>query len=601
MNSILLNARELAKKGSWFIIDNSSNDKSQNKDGRYVLFRGVNFASRSKLPPYIPLTPLDKKTISLSELKKEIESSTVHLDLLKESGFNIVRLLVSWKALEPEPNNDLENLMPQGIEYLSLLKEIIKELYSRGIMILLDFHQDIAHEILGGDGFPDWALAIDKETPLPEIPVTDNKRWQTYYQLNKLVKKTLQSFYLNKLTNENADLKDYPVRTHLEKTIGQTIRFFKALKNEDEKCFSAIIGVDPFNEPHPVGLDKISFESELLKVYYFNVNKEIRIYDDKIFLFMQPRVDWNVFSSEAVDEPGTIEKKLSKFDLRRFLKIGGMSLIKTPFDKNVTQRSLMELPKTITTYLPKNLPSEITDRGVFSFHFYDTRSIINGILKIPDNISSYKHEWPNLFKQLVQAADDRDLIPFLTEFGGTHDSERVREYIDISYEQLESVLLNSTYWNYDLYNTQDKNDNWNLENFSILGPNRLPRHLDVISRPYPMLSSAKPSLLYFDNTSKNTAIILEGKVVDKPTIIFIPSHIHYQSGFSVWATSDKIEWNAKENLLSWFPEREYNYNQIVITTAKKDGYELDKKNLPKESRETDLFNKTKFIKTFHCR
>ncbi|MDR4512981.1 MAG: cellulase family glycosylhydrolase [Nitrososphaeraceae archaeon] len=598
MSSIHLNGRDLAKKGSWFIIENSDMDKSQIKDGRYVLFRGVNFGSRSKLSPYIPLTPLDKKAISISELKKEIASCSTQLDLLKESGFNIVRLLVLWKALEPEPNNDLDKLMPQGIEYLSLLKEIIKELYSRGIMILLDFHQDIAHEILGGDGFPDWALAIDKETTLPEIPVRDNRRWQTYYQLNKLVKKTLQSFYNNKLTNENAGLKDYPVRTHLEKTIGQTIKFFKSLKNEDEKCFSAIIGVDPFNEPHPVGLNKIKFESELLKEYYFNVNKEIRRYDDKIFLFIQPRVDWDVFSSEAIDEPDTIEKKLSKFDLRRFLKIGDMSLIKTPLDTNITQRSLMELPKNITTYLPKNLPSEITDRGVFSFHFYDTRSIMHAILKIPDNISSYKQEWPNLFKQLVQAAYDRDLIPFLTEFGGTHDSERVREYIDISYEQLESVLLNSTYWNYDLYNTKDKNDNWNLENFSILGPNRTPRHLDVISRPYPMLSSAKPSLLYFDNTSKYTAIIIEGKVVDEPTIIFIPDHIHYKSGFSVWATSDKIEWNEKEKLLSWFPKKEYNKNQIIITTAKKDGFELDEKNLPKPSRDADLLSKTEFITTF---
>ncbi|MGD1834195.1 MAG: cellulase family glycosylhydrolase [Nitrososphaeraceae archaeon] len=598
MSSILLNTSNLAKKGSWFIIDNSSS-RSQNKDGRYVLFRGVNFASRSKLPPYTPLAPLDYKTISLSELKKEIESSTKQLDLLKESGFNIVRLLVLWKALEPEPNNDLENLMPQGIEYLSLLKEIIKELYSRGIMILLDFHQDIAHEILGGDGFPDWALAIDKETPLPEIPVRDNKRWQTYYQLNKLVRKTLKSFYLNKLTNENVGLEDYPVRTHLEKTIGQTIKFFKSLENENEKCFSPIVGVDPFNEPHPVGLDKISFESELLKEYYLNVNREIRRFDDKIFLFIQPRVDWNIFSSEAIDEPDTLEKKLSKFDLRRFLKIGDISFIKTPLDKNITQRSLMELPKNITTYLPKDLPSEITDRGVFSFHFYDARSIMNAILKIPDNISIYRSEWPNLFRNLVRSANDRDLIPFLTEFGGTHESERVREYIDVAYNQLESVFLNSTYWNYDLYNTKDKHDNWNLENFSILGPDKIPRHLDVISRPYPMLSSAKPSLLYFDTSSKYTVIILEGDVVDEPSIIFIPAHIHYPSGFSIWATSDKIEWNDKENLLYWFPEKGYNHNQIIITTTKKDDYELEQKNLPKASRDVDLLSKTKFITTFH--
>ena len=37
----------------------------------------------------------------------------------------------------------------------------------------------------------------------------------------------------------------------------------------------------------------------------------------------------------------------------------------------------------------------------------------------------------------------------------------------------------------------------------------------------------------------------------------------------------------------------------IITIAKKDGFELEKKNLPKEPMESDLFNKTKFITTFH--
>ena len=44
--------------------------------------------------------------------------------------------------------------------------------------------------------------------------------------------------------------------------------------------------------------------------------------------------------------------------------------------------------------------------------------------------------------------------------------------MDLQYQQVEAHLLNSTYWNYDLYNTVDQKDNWNLENFSLLGPER---------------------------------------------------------------------------------------------------------------------------------
>ena len=42
------------------------------------------------------------------------------------------------------------------------MKEIIDELYTRNLYVILDFHQDIANEVYGGDGFPDWALEIDK-------------------------------------------------------------------------------------------------------------------------------------------------------------------------------------------------------------------------------------------------------------------------------------------------------------------------------------------------------------------------------------------------------------------------------------------------------
>jgi len=45
--------------------------------------------------------------------------------------------------------------------------------------------------------------------------------------------------------------------------------------------------------------------------------------------------------------------------------------------------------------------------------------------------------------------------------------------MDLQFIQIEQHLLNATYWNYDLYNTEEYKDNWNLENFSLLGPNRI--------------------------------------------------------------------------------------------------------------------------------
>ena len=49
----LNNARLLSKQDKWF-----KDDKS-----RFVLFRGVNFASRSKFTPYLPIVPLNKNNL----------------------------------------------------------------------------------------------------------------------------------------------------------------------------------------------------------------------------------------------------------------------------------------------------------------------------------------------------------------------------------------------------------------------------------------------------------------------------------------------------------------------------------------------------------
>jgi hypothetical protein len=127
-----------------------------------------------------------------------------------------------------------------------------------------------------------------------------------------------------------------------------------------------------------------------------------------------------------------------------------------------------------------------------------------------DNMSTKEGYWSKLFAKLIEAAKSRNLVPFLTEFGGDQDWEhlstdlkdpiyknkQIRAYMDLMYRQIESNRLNSTYWNYNLYNTKNLHDNWNQENFSLLDENRKPRHVDIVCRPYPLLSSAEPKAIF---------------------------------------------------------------------------------------------------------
>jgi hypothetical protein len=228
-----------------------------------------------------------------------------------------------------------------------------------------------------------------------------------------------------------------------------------------------------------------------------------------------------------------------------------------------------------------------------SFHYYEPLAILGAFAKIPDNMPRYKQEWPDIFAQMVEAATERDLIPFMTEFGGFQGAEQIRDFIDLQFVQIESNLLNTTYWNYDLYNTVEGKDNWNLEDYSLLGPNRTPRNIDVIARPYPMRSSAEPTLLFFDSESKYAAIILNGAVLrGTPTVIYVPYHYHYSPEFRVWATSKEVEWDKENQLLYWYPATDQDVNQIIIGTTPN----LDTKSLPK--RVKTLLDKTELVNTF---
>ena len=165
--------------------------------------------------------------------------------------------------------------------------------------------------------------------------------------------------------------------------------------------------------------------------------------------------------------------------------------------------------------------------------------------------------------------------------------------MNLQFNQIETFLLNATLWNYDLYNTEEGKDNWNFENYSLLGPKRIPRNMDVVARPYPMRSSAEPSLLFFDVDSKYASIILKGPVIsDEPTVVYIPYNIHYTPEFTVWATSNELKWDKASQLLYWYPSKDQPYNQLIIGKDKK----LDINLLPDQSKE--LSGKTTFSNTF---
>jgi aryl-phospho-beta-D-glucosidase BglC (GH1 family) len=543
-------ARGLSKKENWFM----------DEDGRYVLFRGVNIGTQSKNGPFF----LPLRLNSMEDFDAELQRISPCLDTLQSLGFNVVRLPIIWKGLEPTPTNGLSK------GYVAALSKFIDALYRRNLFVIAEFHQDIASDWYGGDGFPDWALAVDEKHPLPSSLPGSSSHWFLRYEdvwwpiglwldphwpwdpaLKDLVRNTERSFWSNRCDNITFELKEYPTQSAFIHTVGGLAAEWKTNR--------AVIGYDLFNEPNDVGFDRAVFEKKYLTPFYTNALREIRemARDTNSFVFVEPRTDWDYLPTNASES--------------------GLSFVTDG--------------KQIHCYLGEDNPQSFlypggtnnTERAVFAYHFYDSWTSLWAGLGLSDNMANKQREWPGIFQATLSAGTERNLIPFLTEFGAQNSWRRFstsllkgitdtedRAYLDLGLSQIETNLLNAALWDFDFYavDPEKGGDHWNGEAFSLLaqtGENSWAvRNADIIARPYPMRSSAKPEMLYFDVRTKHAAIILSGKPVEAPTVIYVPRDIQYTNQFEVLATSPDLKWDEGKQLLYWKLDPALATNQIVI-------------------------------------
>lgn len=125
--------------------------------GRQVLLRGVNlnslgdyFQGNPALPPVIPLRDDEFARIA-------------------SHGFNVVRLILSWSSLEPEPG-------VISAEYIGRIRDAVARAKENRVYVVLDMHQDAwgkyiatppgvecggREAAIGWDGAPEWATITD--------------------------------------------------------------------------------------------------------------------------------------------------------------------------------------------------------------------------------------------------------------------------------------------------------------------------------------------------------------------------------------------------------------------------------------------------------
>ena len=172
-------------------------------DGRITIYHGINVANSGKhSPDHLPWTTKED------------------LARLKTWGFNLVRYLVFWEAIEPTEGNIDSN-------YINATRERITWLQELGIDVIVDIHQDIYASKFTGNGFPVWTINDDG------LPFTEQHPWSA-----NLLEPAVIASYKNFWTNETLKKK--------------YVELVKLVFAEFADPFSNVLGVDVMNEPFPI-------------------------------------------------------------------------------------------------------------------------------------------------------------------------------------------------------------------------------------------------------------------------------------------------------------------------------------------------------------
>ncbi|NTJ65970.1 glycoside hydrolase family 5 protein [Agrobacterium rhizogenes] len=125
--------------------------------GREALLRGVNLGGDCKLPyPYggtnFPTDFSDHRTVSFIGRPFPLEEADEHLGRLQHWGFNVLRLLTTWEAVEHEGPGIYDEA------YLDYYTEVCRKAGEYGMYVFVDFHEDAWSRMTGGSGAPGWVF-----------------------------------------------------------------------------------------------------------------------------------------------------------------------------------------------------------------------------------------------------------------------------------------------------------------------------------------------------------------------------------------------------------------------------------------------------------
>jgi hypothetical protein len=232
--------------------------------GRQVVLRGINVAADAKLPsePDIPSHVsdhfFDGDDVSFHKRPFTKDDAATHFARLKRYGFNTIRYIFTWEAIEAAgPGIYDEDFIQHTIEILRIAK-------SYGFYIFMDPHQDVWSRFTGGSGAPMWTIYACGLNPLsfaateaaivhntyPEPDKFPKMIWSTnYYRLAAGTIFTL--FFAGKDFAPKCKIDGVNIQDYLQKHfVGACAHLAKRIHEAGDLENEVVMGWESMNEPN---------------------------------------------------------------------------------------------------------------------------------------------------------------------------------------------------------------------------------------------------------------------------------------------------------------------------------------------------------------
>lgn len=126
--------------------------------GRQVTIRGINVAGDAKypsspnVPSHVSTDFFDGDHVKFHQRPFPLEDAHIHFARLKRFGYNTIRYVFTWEAIEHEGPKEYDE------EWIDHTIAVLRAAREYGFYIFMDPHQDVWSRFSGGSGAPMWTL-----------------------------------------------------------------------------------------------------------------------------------------------------------------------------------------------------------------------------------------------------------------------------------------------------------------------------------------------------------------------------------------------------------------------------------------------------------